>query len=100
MTQCMETEPPWLLFKSQVAPAPYLHPQNSASVTPPTSLRHPHILTAVLIQSYLFIGLFPETSHDEDHGHGRLQVGADGLDVNEELAPLACLDHGDPEDGA
>lgn len=36
---------------------------------------------AVLIQSYLFIGPFPETSHDEDHGHGRLQVGANGLQL-------------------
>lgn len=53
----------------------------------------------MLIQSYLFIGPFPETSHDEDHGHGRLQVGANGLDVNEELASLAGLDYGDPEDG-
>lgn len=53
----------------------------------------------VLIQSYLFIGPFPETSHDEDHGHRRLQVGANGLDVNEELASLAGLDYGDPEDG-
>lgn len=51
------------------------------------------------MQSYLFIGLLPETPHDEDHSHRWLQVGADGLDVDEELAALAGLDHRDPEDG-
>lgn len=55
--------------------------------------------TSSWVMSYLFIGPFPEASHDEHHGHGWLQVGADGLDVNEELASLAGLDHGDPEDG-
>lgn len=54
---------------------------------------------AALIQSYLFIGPLPKTSHDEDHSHWWLQIGADGLDINEELAPLAGLDHGDPGDG-
>lgn len=44
-------------------------------------------------------GARPEAAQDEDDGHGRLQVGADGLDVDEELAPLAGLDHGDPQDG-
>lgn len=55
--------------------------------------------TAGVTHNYLFIAPLPETPHDEDHSHRRLQVGTDGLDVNEELATLAGLDHGDPEDG-
>lgn len=80
------------------------HPHVPPSVPSTPILSHPqgqHLVVTWwgLIQIYLFIGPLPETSHDEDHSHGRLQIGADGLDVNEELATLAGLDHRDPEDG-
>lgn len=49
--------------------------------------------------TYLFISPLPEAAHNEDHSHGWLQVGADGLDVDKKLASLADLDHRDPENG-
>lgn len=47
--------------------------------------------------AHLLIGPLPEAAHDEDDGDRRLQVGADGLDVDEKLPPLAGLDHWDPQ---
>ena len=46
---------------------------------------------------YLLISPLPETSQQEDDSDGWLQVGADGLDVDEELTTLTGLDNWDPQ---
>lgn len=45
----------------------------------------------------LLISPLPKAAQEEDDGDGGLQVGADGLDVDEELAPLTGLDDRDPQ---
>lgn len=47
----------------------------------------------------LLIGPLPKTAHDEDYGNWRLKVGADGLNVDEELSALTGLDHRYPQHG-
>lgn len=45
----------------------------------------------------LLIGPLPKAAHQEDDGDGRLEISADGLDVDEELATLTGLDNGNPQ---
>lgn len=50
-------------------------------------------------RSYLLVCPLPEASEDKHDGHRRLQVRADGLDVDEQLPTLAGLHQWDPQDG-
>lgn len=49
------------------------------------------------LPAYFLISSLPEATHEEDDGDGGLQVCADGLDVDEELATLTGLDDGNPQ---
>lgn len=49
--------------------------------------------------SCLLIGPLPKAAHEEDDGDGGLEVSADGLDVDEELATLTGLDDWNPQNG-
>lgn len=53
----------------------------------------------MLVLTHLFISPLPKAAHDEDDGDGRLQVCADGLDVDEKLPPLTGLHDWDPQHG-
>lgn len=46
---------------------------------------------------YFLISPLPEATHEEDYADRGLQVGADGLDVDKELASLTGLDNRNPE---
>lgn len=48
---------------------------------------------------YLLISPGPEATQKEDDGHGGLQVGADGLDVDKQLPTLTGLNDGNPQNG-
>lgn len=47
--------------------------------------------------SHLLISPLPKAAHEEDDRDRGLQVGADGLDVDEKLATLTGLDNRDPQ---
>lgn len=49
------------------------------------------------LASHLLISPLPKAAHEENDRYRGLQVGADGLDVDEELATLTGLDNRDPQ---
>lgn len=46
---------------------------------------------------YLLISPLPKAAQKEDNGDRRLEVGADGLDVDKKLPTLTGLDDGNPQ---
>lgn len=70
-----------------------IHNEESLLFDSPTGKRlHAHTHT-----QYLLISSLPKAAHNKDNRDWRLEVCADGLDVDEKLPPLTGLDDRNPQ---
>lgn len=86
-------------MRMQPTVRPTTRPQNAPWMTenPNVSMSEPEGDVTGQAVPYLLVRPLPEAAREEDDADGRLQVGTDGLDVDEELTTLAGLDDRNPQ---